>query len=431
MKKMILPILLIALLLIFTGCEKKVEGYQVGIGVVDITPQGNVAIAGNSEASQTTAVDFSLYAKAMVLALGEEKMAIVTLDTLKYPTELAVQAMEGIAAETGIPADQVMIVSSHTHSGPLYASYDDLLVQSIVAAVKLAAADLEPCQLAVASTTVSNVASNRRLMVKGEAWNAWMIPTSTRYLYTPEGPSDPQLQVLVATKKDGTYKTILWNYACHANSNNTGAISGDFPSRVQEYLNESLGYETQAMFLPGACGDVNPNNTVENTALPLGDGILECLKNMTALETQFLSFETMILDIPKRENPVFEAEDIQKKWPDQYAKYESYYNSAKMFQPESYKSYICLLKLGDTFAMITNPGELFCQYGLDIKAASPYAFTMSVEQTNGAVGYIPTLTAYANKSYETWYGEHSNISVNAGEMIRDASIEMLKKSSGE
>ena len=81
--------------------------------------------------------------------------------------------------------------------------------------------------------------------------------------------------------------------------------------------------------------------------------------------------------------------------------------------------------------MISDPGELFCQYGLDIKAASPYSFTMVVEQTNGAIGYIPTLTAYENKSYETWYGEHSNISVNAGEMIRDTSIEMLTKPSGE
>ena len=193
----------------------------------------------------------------------------------------------------------------------------------------------------------------------------------------------------------------------------------------------TLGYETQAMFLPGACGDINPNNTVENTALPLGDGILECLKNLTALETQALSFETTILDIPAREDPVFEAEDIQKKQPDQYTKYESYYNSAKLYQPESYKSYICLLRIGDAFAMVSDPGELFCQYGLDIKAASPYGFTMVVEQTNGAIGYIPTLTAYANKGYETWYGEHSNISVNAGEMIRDASIEMLTKPSGE
>lgn len=431
MKKMILPILLLVLLLIFAGCEKKSAGYQVGIGSVDITPQGGAQIAGNSEAKQSSSVDFPLSAKAAIFALGEEKVAVVTLDTLKYPTELAEQAMARIAQETSVPADRVMIVSSHTHSGPLYASYEDMLVESVVEAVKLAEADLEPCQLAVASTEVGNVAHNRRLLVKGEAWNDWMIPTSTRYLYSAEGPMDPQLQVLAVTKKDGTYKTILWNYACHANSNNTDAISADYPGRVQEYVAESLGYALTALFLPGACGDVNPNNTVESTAIPLGDGILECLNNLTALETQSLSFETTILNIPARENPVFEAEDIQKKWPDQYSKYENYYNSARPNQPQSYKSYICLFRLGDSFAMISDPGELFCQYGLDIKAASPYSFTMAVEQTNGAIGYIPTLTAYANKSYETWYGEHSNISVNAGEMIRDASIEMLTRQEGE
>ena len=426
MKKRMLLILILLMAVLLVGCGN--QGYRVGVGCVDITPYDGVDLTSDMSDQLVTTVEIPLYAKAVVFALGKEKAAVITLDSTCYSTEETELAMEAIGQQTGVPADRVMIISSHTHNGPRFEELEGALTAQIVEAVKLAEKDLEPCQLALASTEVANVAHNRRLIVKDEVWNAWMLPTSTRHLYATEGPVDTQLQVLAAIRKDGSYKTILWNYSCHANANNMiliESISSDYPGRLQEMVTEDLGYEVPTLFINGACGDVNPNNTVESTAYPLSKGVLECLENLTAIEVQALSFETSILDIPGRENPVLDTEDMQAKWPDRYEHYKASFETALAEAQDTYKTYISVLRLGDNFALVSNPAELFCQYGLDIKAGSPYEYTMVAELANGYVGYVPTVKSFEMKGYETWFRTSSYLSINAGEMIRDESIRML------
>ena len=163
----------------------------------------------------------------------------------------------------------------------------------------------------------------------------------------------------------------------------------------------------------------------------MSKGVLECLENLTGIETQALSFETSILDIPGRENPVLDSEDLQEKWPDRYEHHKASYETALAEAQETYKTYISMLRLGVNFALISNPAELFCQYGLDIKAGSPYEYTMVAELANGYVGYVPTVKSFEMKGYETWFRTSSYLSIYAGEMIRDASIAMLTGQKGE
>jgi hypothetical protein len=57
------------------------------------------------------------------------------------------------------------------------------------------------------------------------------------------------------------------------------------------------------------------------------------------------------------------------------------------------------VKIGD-FVLITYPGELFAQIGLDIKKKSPYEHTFVAAYSNGSVGYSPTADAYEEEAYE-------------------------------
>ncbi|MEZ6148535.1 MAG: hypothetical protein R3C09_00300 [Pirellulaceae bacterium] len=63
--------------------------FDVGIGLVDVTPTNEVLLGGSPFPKKISEVDTPLFVKAMVISSGTQKVAIVTLDHLKYPTNLA------------------------------------------------------------------------------------------------------------------------------------------------------------------------------------------------------------------------------------------------------------------------------------------------------------------------------------------------------
>jgi len=408
--------------------------FQVGVGQVDVTPNEPLpALMGGASAMPAQAVALPLFVKAIVVAASDKKIAMITLDILKYPSSQTDQAAKRIEEMTGIPADHITITASHTHSGPLFNYYEDSngndkLTDAIVQAVQEANADLTPVKLGVATADVADIAHNRRVLIDGEAWNDWFFRVvASDQTFPAAGPVDPELLALAAVQEDGTYKAILWNYAAHPNANNALVISADYPGYVQQFMNEALGYDTVTLYATGASGDVNPSNKPDIIARTLAAKLVESLKNVEFIRKPVIYVDQRTLLIPGRENPVFAEDEISAKWPNMLESYRSSFNSTLMSARDKYETNITGIRIGDDFSIVTSPGELFVSIGLDIKSKSPIKHTMVVEQTNGAIGYIPAANDFELKGYETWYGEHSNLSVKAGETIRSESLDILKK----
>jgi hypothetical protein len=79
--------------------------------------------------------------------------------------------------------------------------------------------------------------------------------------------------------------------------------------------------------------------------------------------------------------------------------------------------------------MLSAPGEMFVQLGLDIRAGSKFPITMPVELANGSIGYIPTEEALGKGGggYETRLTSYSNAEPSAGRRFVETSIQLASE----
>src|SRR5258706_3567702 len=94
--------------------------FRAGVGRRDITPQEPVPMWGygaRHDALSTGVLD-PLYATALVIQAGTNKLALVGLDLGRAPAEKSLQTIrQRIKAEAGIEFS--LIAGSHTHHGPV------------------------------------------------------------------------------------------------------------------------------------------------------------------------------------------------------------------------------------------------------------------------------------------------------------------------
>ena len=82
-------------------------------------------------------------------------------------------------------------------------------------------------------------------------------------------------------------------------------------------------------------------------------------------------------------------------------------------------------RIGD-LAIASGPGQMFCEFGLDCKARSPFAKTVYVSLANGNAGYVPTPIAIATGGYEPTLCRGSKLAPEAGGQMVDAQVRLLE-----
>ena len=71
------------------------------------------------------------------------------------------------------------------------------------------------------------------------------------------------------------------------------------------------------------------------------------------------------------------------------------------------------------------PGELFCEFGLQIKEAAYPLHVLSSACTNGRVGCIPTRGAFRRGGYERTFGSRSMLVPEVGDMIAGTAAALI------
>jgi neutral ceramidase len=231
---------------------------RAGAARIDYTPR-SPRLPGNF-----TGVLDPIFVRTLVLDNGSTRAALVAVDAGAIPGDLYAKVSARAAAELEIPASQLLIFASHTHSVPF--RLDAGVEETILRGLRDAIARLQPARVAW-GTGVSYINVNRdRIDPKTQRW--WEGPNY-------EGPSDKTVAVVRVETPAGAPIAVYYNYAVHGVITGTlDMISGDIPGAASRYVEESLGGAAVALWASGAAGDQNPiyfNQTYELREIRIAD----------------------------------------------------------------------------------------------------------------------------------------------------------------
>jgi len=380
----------------------------VGAAEVDITPPIGIAMVGDLTPRFSTGIDDPLMAKALVLESGPLRMAVVALDLATLPRRWGDACVRAAAEKTGIPPEQIVWCATHTHTGPIAEpevylegvkpadlAWLEKLPAQFASAVAQALACRQPVRVSRCRTFCEGVASSRRVRFKNgldlNNWNLQAADPEVQSLGYTSHP-DPEVNALCFDSEAGQPVALLWTFACHTNANFGPNFSADYPAVTADRLRQKYGPNLISVFLPGACGDVNPLVRWKALGGALADALIP------ALEARRPSSGPMPLQVIKKEITIptrpFRTDEAHRRqvsgWSQSsiewFAKSEAFLKQRKETELHTL---LQAWQIGDV-GFISLPGELFVEHGLDLKRLSPFPWTYAVELGGDYIGYLVT-----------------------------------------
>ena len=410
----------------------------LGTASIDITPPAvGTPMAGSLHPRPSVGIDDPLLCKAMVLDNDETRIALVSLDLIAWSRRRCEGPRATITAKTGIPSDNVLINCSHTHSGPytdesiyLETELDEPYLRRVSAAIAeavcQAAAQTKSVTVGTVKTKCEGVALNRRILrADGSALNRWLATPEQNATLPAAGPLDTDLLAWVFFA-EGKPVATLWNYTVHVNSHFGNHFSADYPGRAAAALKAEFGDDFFALFLSGACGDINHSVGFEAISQKVSEAMCAVVRGAKPGASDALGAVWHDLTLGVRDREAFQAEEIQEKWPSCFDVFENEDRLLKADPQDTVTTIVQALRIGDG-AIAATPGETFSQLGLDIKSRSPYPMTAVAELCNDIAGYIPTLEAFKQGAYETFRSRWARVKPGSGEEMVEELVGMLQE----
>ncbi len=257
---------------------------------VEITPDlagaPNLCVAGwaapDPASCSATGRDSPLLARALAIREGTAApKVLVSADVVAFPRPVFAAVLDLVRKERpGFPEENLLLVGTHTHQGPVLPAQPDLRVTYGYPAerdagvdayaawlqTRLAALVLEVVGAAERSShAVSLEFGLSRAHLGRNRAVAWTGPGV--------GPTDPDLPVLVVRSADDSVNAVVFSYALHAVTQNARRWFWDYPGEAMEQVRQALPGRPTVLFLPGAGADLDP--APGDTAASLGAKLKE------------------------------------------------------------------------------------------------------------------------------------------------------------
>jgi neutral ceramidase len=421
--------------------------FAAGISRTSITPFEGVELTGWGYYIERRwrHIRDDLQATALVVDDGRHTAAIVALDLMVIDDRFTRITRERISAATGIPPDAIMLTCSHSHNAPAAGglrgvgecdpTYEDWASQQAANATILAWRNRTPAHATIAHDDIHGLSYNR-----------------TR----PAGPVDTRLTTLRIVTADGAPLAFVVNFQAHPCVQTIlrpWDVTRDAPGEVCDRI-EAAQPGVTAMYIQGACGDVNfdpaysaterchePARSISTAALCSQDGggelvdpVVSATTVMARIPTRRWTREEIDADRVEAEgrlatgdivgwregigrvmtnNP---ADMVARHGGDEVravramARFNVEWTSQMLAdvatRPEVLDTEVQAVRIGD-LSIVANASEFFTTLALDVRSRSPAAELMIACYANGRIGYMPdsydvdrrTYAAYQSPKY--------------------------------
>ncbi len=441
--------------------------FRAGVSAIDISPRALPAIRNGGFLQATSSrVDDPLHARSLVLADGNETIAIVIVDSCMFPTDVCDAVKQRVSDEVGLPTNRIMISATHTHSAPSVMAYclgsgrdeayTSFVIPRVAEGVVAAFKSLRPAEIGWTSVDAGEFTNCRRWITRSDRMGidpfgqqtvrAMMHPGYLNPDYvSPAGPIDPQLSILSVRSRDGSPICLLANFSMHyfgAGGGFSADYFGDAARRFESRIAEVSGKPTEdfvGIMSQGTSGDLHWMNYGDvrrdldrvDYASGLADKALHAWKQIEHRRDVTLAMAEKRLEIGRRlpdQTRLAWARPINQERAEQppRSREEVYAQQAEWIQ-ENPKAELVLqaIRIGE-LGITAMPNEVYGITGLKIKKQSPLASTFNCELANGAEGYIPPPEQHRLGGYTTWPVRTAGLEEQAEPKIVETVLSLLE-----
>ena len=410
-----------------------------GVARTCLTPFWGVELTGWGYYIQRTwrRVHDDLQATALIVDDGERQVALVTLDLMVIDEKFTRLTRDRIHRETGLPHASILLTCSHSHNAPSAGGvrgagecdpvYEDWASRQAATAAILAWKNRIPARLATA-----------RGELVGHSYNR------TRR----DGLVDTTLTTLKVETESGRPLAVVVNFGAHPTLTTQWRpydVSRDLPGVVCDRIEDELPGVT-AMYVQGACGDVNflPQYIDEVRCLEparhLSDLALRSLTGAQDVSSPRVAFASEMAVLPTRrwnlEELMHDRREAERRlntndvtgWretigrsmtnrPDDMverhggdelkavramARFHIEWTDQMLIdldaRPLTLQTEVQTLRIGDLF-VTANSSEFFTPFALDVRARAEVPELMLACYSNGRIGYLPDAYDIEARSY--------------------------------
>lgn len=349
-----------------------------------------------------------LYLHCLYLNDGKKKVLVLSYDLVGIDLPDLVHIREIAKSVLGLPQEDVLISTTHNHSGPQTrlertTPLNDRYMNELFTWTEEALSELKEVPFHevnlyyYAKRCAVNV--NRRVVTIADNV-CHFLPKEKELMPLADGICDDEVGMLFFQDPETRRMTdVFVNYAAHPLASHTPrqmlagcTITADFPGVVRDCIRTETGAE--CCFVTGAAGNMFPREyeigfaASQRMGEAIAAAVIEGMSNAQRNPDRFLvkdvMLQTSMVEVPLRLRHDPEAPNFAVR------------KDGMDICPEP----LHFLTIGKDVCIVGVPGELLAEIGIQIKWNSPFRKTFIAYNSTDYAGYLCHPNAFVSKGFE-------------------------------